>query len=79
MEVADLPGVPVMTKADLMASFDDIVTDRRLSRGLAELAAHVLGCPTANAQLRPEPSPCPGEGGLAAIRRGVRPMAARRP
>jgi phenylacetate-CoA ligase len=34
--VQDLPGLPVMTKADLMASFDHIVTDRRLSRTLAE-------------------------------------------
>jgi phenylacetate-CoA ligase len=35
-EVEDLAGLPVMTKADLMADFDDIVTDRRLSRALAE-------------------------------------------
>jgi phenylacetate-CoA ligase len=35
-EVEDLRGLPAMTKADLMAGFDDIVTDRRLSRALAE-------------------------------------------
>lgn len=35
-EVEDLRGLPVMTKAELMASFDDIVTDRRLSKALAE-------------------------------------------
>jgi len=35
-EVQDLAGLPVMTKTELMAGFDDIVTDRRLSRTLAE-------------------------------------------
>jgi phenylacetate-CoA ligase len=32
----DLPSLPVMTKADLMDSFDDIVTDRRITRDLCE-------------------------------------------
>jgi phenylacetate-CoA ligase len=47
----DLRGLPTMTKADLMANFDGIVTDRRLTKALAEshLAAlasdaYVLGC-----------------------------------
>lgn len=35
-EVEDLAALPVMTKAELMADFDDIVTDRQLSRALAE-------------------------------------------
>jgi len=35
-EVEDLAGLPVMTKTELMAGFDDIVTDRRLSKALAE-------------------------------------------
>ena len=34
--LADLSSLPVMTKAEMMASFDDVVTDRRLSRWLAE-------------------------------------------
>jgi phenylacetate-CoA ligase len=47
----DLPGLPTMTKADLMASFDAIVADRRLTKALAERHletvdrdAYVLGC-----------------------------------
>jgi len=49
--VEDLRGLPAMTKTDLMANFDGIVTDRRLNKALAEshLAAlvsdaYVLGC-----------------------------------
>ena len=33
--VEDLRGLPTMTKADLMASFDGIVADRLLSKALA--------------------------------------------
>jgi phenylacetate-coenzyme A ligase PaaK-like adenylate-forming protein len=33
---ADMTELPVMTKADLMDNFDDIVTDERLSRALCE-------------------------------------------
>ena len=42
-EVGDLARLPVMTKTQMMAEFDDVVTDRRLSRRLAEqhLAASV--------------------------------------
>jgi phenylacetate-coenzyme A ligase PaaK-like adenylate-forming protein len=35
-ELADLPRVPVMTKAEMMNAFDDVVTDRRLSRAVAD-------------------------------------------
>src|SRR3954452_16661086 len=35
-EVADLEQVPVMTKAEMMASFDQVVTDRRLGRRVVE-------------------------------------------
>ena len=35
-ELADLPRLPVMTKAEMMASFDTIATDRRLTRDLVE-------------------------------------------
>jgi phenylacetate-coenzyme A ligase PaaK-like adenylate-forming protein len=35
-ELADLPRLPVMTKAEMMHSFDDVVTDRRLTRAVAE-------------------------------------------
>jgi phenylacetate-coenzyme A ligase PaaK-like adenylate-forming protein len=38
VELADLPHLPVMTKNDLMADFDDVLTDRRLSRALCERA-----------------------------------------
>jgi phenylacetate-coenzyme A ligase PaaK-like adenylate-forming protein len=37
-QLADLPRLPVMTKAEMMNSFDDVVTDRRLSRAVAEEA-----------------------------------------
>ena len=33
---ADIASLPVMTKTDLMGNFDDIVTDRRLTRELCE-------------------------------------------
>ena len=36
VELTDLARLPVMTKSQMMASFDDVVTDRRLSRRLAE-------------------------------------------
>ena len=35
-ELADLATLPTMTKADMMANFDDIVTDRRLTRAVVE-------------------------------------------
>jgi phenylacetate-CoA ligase len=35
-EVGDLARLPVMTKSQMMAEFDDVVTDRRLSRHLVE-------------------------------------------
>ena len=35
-EVADLEQVPVMTKAEMMASFDEVVTDRRLGLRVVE-------------------------------------------
>jgi phenylacetate-CoA ligase len=35
-ELADLPRLPVMTKEQLMASFDEVVTDPRLRRGAVE-------------------------------------------
>ncbi|WP_222598752.1 hypothetical protein, partial [Klebsiella sp. Kps] len=36
----DLSIIPVMTKADVMANWDDVVTDRRLTLELAE--AHLV-------------------------------------
>jgi phenylacetate-CoA ligase len=35
-ELADLARLPIMTKAQMMESFDDVVTDRRLTRDMAE-------------------------------------------
>ena len=35
-ELADLEQVPVMTKAEMMASFDEVVTDRRLGLRVVE-------------------------------------------
>src|SRR5262249_41294531 len=38
VELADLPSLPVMTKAEMMGSLDAVFTDRRLGRGLVEQA-----------------------------------------
>ncbi len=35
-ELADLPRLPTMTKAEMMASFDEMATDRRLTRRRVE-------------------------------------------
>jgi phenylacetate-CoA ligase len=37
-DLPDLRNLPVMTKAEMMASLDDVFTDRRLNRGLVEQA-----------------------------------------
>jgi phenylacetate-CoA ligase len=41
LELADLPRLPVMTKAQMMDDFDAVVTDRRLRRDLVE--RHLAG------------------------------------
>ena len=41
LEAGDLARLPVMTKAQMMAGFDDVLTDRRLSRRLVE--QHLAG------------------------------------
>lgn len=51
-EVADLAALPTMTKAHLMGEFDDLLTDRRLSRALCERAL---------AATHEEPKPLLGE------------------
>jgi hypothetical protein len=43
-ELADLPRLPVLTKAQLMADFDRASTDRRLTRALVE--RHLAGSAT---------------------------------
>jgi phenylacetate-coenzyme A ligase PaaK-like adenylate-forming protein len=43
-ELADLPRLPVMTKAQMMADFDRATTDRRLTRDLVE--QHLAGSAT---------------------------------
>ena len=43
-ELADLPRLPVLTKAQLMADFDRATTDRRLTRNLVE--RHLAGSAT---------------------------------
>lgn len=35
-ELSDLAGLPVMTKTEMMANFDEVVTDRRLTRPVVE-------------------------------------------
>jgi phenylacetate-CoA ligase len=38
VELSDLSSLPVMTKAEMMASFDNVLTDRRLSLSVVETA-----------------------------------------
>jgi phenylacetate-CoA ligase len=40
-ELADVPRLPVMTKAQMMERFDEVVTDRRLTRDLVD--RHIAG------------------------------------
>ena len=40
-ELADLPRLPIMTKAEMMASFDEVATDRRLT--LRRVEDHLRG------------------------------------
>lgn len=49
-EIADLPSLPEMHKREMMASFDDVVTDRSVTRAAAEAAL-------AAATTDPEPLP----------------------
>ncbi len=50
-ELADLPSLPVMTKAQMMDHFDELISDRLLTREAAERAL---------AATRAEPQPLPG-------------------
>lgn len=43
IELDDLPALPVMTKTEMMASFDDVVTDRRLTRDSVEAHVAAMG------------------------------------
>jgi phenylacetate-coenzyme A ligase PaaK-like adenylate-forming protein len=43
IEPGDLSALPVMTKAEMMSSLDDVFTDRRLTRSLAEDALAATG------------------------------------
>ncbi|HTS95124.1 MAG TPA: AMP-binding protein [Streptosporangiaceae bacterium] len=50
-ELADLPSLPIMTKTQMMTHFDELVSDRRLTREAAERALAGTGT---------EPRPLPG-------------------
>src|SRR6516165_11897704 len=41
-ELADLAGLPVMSKEQMMAGFDELATDRRITRARAE--SHLMAC-----------------------------------
>jgi phenylacetate-CoA ligase len=51
LELSDLARLPVMTKADMMADFDQVVTDQRVSRATTERALETTST---------EPVPMPG-------------------
>jgi len=64
-EVADLPRLPVMTKAEMMSQFDDVVTDRRLS--LRRIQAH-LDASRTRASLLLDEFVCLASGGSSGLR-----------
>jgi phenylacetate-CoA ligase len=64
-EFGDLARLPVMTKTEMMAEFDDVVTDRRLSRRLAE--QHLAGS-THTAGLLLDEYVCLASGGSSGLR-----------
>jgi phenylacetate-coenzyme A ligase PaaK-like adenylate-forming protein len=64
-EVGDLPRLPVMRKPEMMAAFDDVVTDRRLSRAAVE--AH-LAASTATPSLLRDEYICLASGGSSGVR-----------
>ena len=61
----DLAQLPVMTKRDLMERFDDVVTDRRLSRALVE---EHLAASTAEPRLLLDEYVCLASGGSSGLR-----------
>ena len=64
-EVADLPRLPVMTKAEMMSQFDLVVTDRRLS--LQAVQAHLDASKT-RASLLLDEFVCLASGGSSGLR-----------
>jgi phenylacetate-coenzyme A ligase PaaK-like adenylate-forming protein len=64
-EVADLPSLPVMTKAEMMSQFDGVVTDRRLS--LRRVEAHLEASKTRASLLLGE-FVCLASGGSSGLR-----------
>jgi phenylacetate-CoA ligase len=64
-EPGDLPRLPVMTKAELMSQFDDVVTDRRLT--LRRVQAH-LDASKDSASLLLDTHVCLATGGSSGVR-----------
>jgi phenylacetate-coenzyme A ligase PaaK-like adenylate-forming protein len=64
-EIADLPTLPVMTKAEMMSQFDAVVTDRRLS--LQRVEAHLEASKT-QASLLLDEFVCLASGGSSGLR-----------
>ena len=65
LELTDLARLPVMTKSQMMASFDDVVTDRRLSRRLVE---RHLAAPAHEPGLLLDQYVCLASGGSSGLR-----------
>jgi phenylacetate-CoA ligase len=64
-ELADLPRLPVMTKAQMMERFDEVVTDRRLTRDLTD---RHLAASTAEPALLLDDYVCLASGGSSGLR-----------
>jgi phenylacetate-coenzyme A ligase PaaK-like adenylate-forming protein len=64
-ELADLPSLPTMRKVVMMEGFDEVVTDRRLSRRLVE---HHLASSTNEPRLLLDDYVCLATGGSSGLR-----------
>ena len=64
-ELSDLANLPTMSKADMMAAFDDVVTERRLS--LASIGQHIAESST-QPQLLLDEYVCLASGGSSGLR-----------
>ncbi len=64
-ELADLASLPIMTKPDMMANFEDVVADRRVTRGAVD---EYLRCATERNALLMDEYLCLASGGSSGVR-----------
>ena len=74
-ELSDLARLPTMTKSEMMAAFDDVVTDRRLR--LASSRSTTWRNQSSEPSLLLDEYVCLASGGSSGLRGSVRPAARR--